>query len=106
MSIVGTMTKTFEVEVERFDSEWVPFRYRLVHVRQTNTYGESDWLNIGVDLFAQFGMNHVFKNMKVGDRWKFRVRGTFTASRDYWGEYDEGFQPDFIRVFQKRGAAK
>jgi len=97
-----SMTTTFEVEVERFDSKYIPFRYRLVNTKSKGTDHEQDWLQETVDLLSQYGMDDTFRKMNVGDRWKFRVRGTVELCQDHWGEWDGDFIPDFIRVYQKR----
>lgn len=99
------MRNTIEVEVTREDSDWQPYKYRLVNIKQSvsdNNYEDEEWILHMVYMFSVIGMNIFFKKMKVGDRWKFRTRGLFEYHVDYWGEGMEDYVPEFVKVFQKR----
>lgn len=93
-------TVTFEVVVERHDSKWVPFRYRMSWCKQKE-YDLRDWVQDNVNLMGVLGGPPGQEKMQVGDKWQFRVTATITSWQDYWGEFDQAMEIHSSRCFKK-----
>lgn len=72
MTIVANEVLRLGVLVERTDSKWIPFEYRMFHCRQRDP-GDTvrrpiaEWAQEEVHLMPEHGFNQLFKRMKVGE---------------------------------------
>jgi hypothetical protein len=92
MTLVTSQISRIGFTVERFDSQWVPFEYRMFYCRQPNDLERSiyyrEWASDCVGLMSQFGFNYIFRKMKVGERRRYFAHAEFSHYQDYWGESD------------------
>lgn len=79
---------TVGIVVERRDSKWIPFEYRMFHCRQRNP-NTWDWANSLVGMLGVLGGLPGEEKMKVGEVRRYWVRMSMHAWSDYWGEWDE-----------------
>lgn len=77
---------TVGIEVTRFDSEYVPFEYRMFWCKQ-RTYNIVDWASEEVHLLAGHGGLPGVHKMQVGESRRYWVKMILDSYRDYWGEY-------------------
>lgn len=87
MTCIGSEIVTIGVHVERFDSEWIPLRYRMFWCKQRNV-NVQEWAAVEVDLLSVHGFIPAVNRMKVGETRRYWVRMLISAYRDYWGEHD------------------
>lgn len=93
-------TVTFEMVVEREDSNYTPFNYRLSWCKQREL-GTYMWVADYVPLLSEFGGIPNAKKMQVGDKWHYRVKATLFGDKDYWGEYRGDMEIHSARCFKK-----
>ncbi len=93
MTIMSRATVRVGIEVERYDSKWIPLEYRMFWCKQRADGNLVDWANEEVGLFTvRNDPFNLMNRMKVGERRRYWVRMTITSTRDYWGEYDSDIE--------------
>lgn len=92
MTIIATQISRIGFTVERFDSKWIPFEFRMFYCRQPNDLKNQiyyhDWARECVSLMPQFGLNDTFEKMEIGDRRRYWAHVRLDCHQDYWGECD------------------
>jgi hypothetical protein len=101
MSLQSAAIVTVGVQVERFDSKWIPLEYRMFWCKQQADGNLVDWAREEVGLLGvrKFPVDLV-KRMQVGERRRYWVRMRMESHRDYWGEYDSCVE--FLKVKRAR----
>lgn len=80
----------FEVHVERYDSDYVPFMCRVTWCKQKD-FRVQTWICQFVENSMdgiQFGQH----TMKIGEYRKYRIHGILRGRFDYFGEYDDNLE--------------
>lgn len=101
MTLQSVGVVTVGIEVERFDSKWIPLEYRMFWCKQRADVNLVDWAREEVGLLtARNDPFNVLKRMQVGERRRYWVRMRMESHRDYWGEYDSCVE--FLKVKRAR----
>lgn len=81
------------IQVERTESKYSPFRYRMFHCRQRDRgdathYPIAVWAYDEVDMFSIRAGLPGQQKLKVGETARYWVQMEMTHTSDYWGEHD------------------
>jgi len=83
MTLIYTKNVRVGVEVERHDSKWIPFTYRMFYCRTNDR--DADWVKEEAEAMTSY--NNKFRKLKVGERRRYWMHLCIDGYKDYWDDY-------------------